>query len=56
MAEEGRCDREPMRGGVFQPHRGQRGTLHGGGGYFQVTGMDVGPVRQGLASSPTEFR
>ena len=28
VAEEGRRNREPMRGGVLRPHRGRGGGIH----------------------------
>ena len=53
--EKGQYNCKPIQGGGFQPHgRRQRG-VHRGGGYFQVPGKDVGPVRQRLAGGPLEF-
>ena len=45
VAEEGHHDRKPMRRGVFQPHMGRQGRVNRAGGDFQITGIDVGPVR-----------
>ena len=46
VAEEGRRDREPMHGGVLQPHMGRRDGTHLGCREFQIHGTDVGPFRQ----------
>ena len=54
VAEEGRCDCEPMCGGELQLHRRRRGGVYRGGGDFQVPGKDVGPVRQILDGGPSE--
>ena len=32
VAEEGCCNRDPMRRGVFQPHRVSQGRVYRGGG------------------------
>ena len=56
MSEEGRCDRELMRRGILQTHRVRQGVLYRGCGDFQIYGVDVGPVRQGLAGGPPEYQ
>ena len=55
VAEEGRRDREPIRGGVLQPRRRIRGGVYRGGGDFKVPVEDVVPVRRKLTCGPSEF-
>ena len=45
VTEEGRRDRDLMRGDVFQPHGRRRGGVYRGGGDFQIPGIDIGLVR-----------
>ena len=54
VAEEVRRYCELMCGGVFKPHGGWRGGVYRGGGDFQITGKDVGPVRWRMASGLSE--
>ena len=49
VAEEGRCDRNPIHGGVLQPHGGRLGGMNLGCGEFKISGTDVGLVRNRLA-------
>ena len=56
LAEEGRRDREPMRGGVLQTHRRIRGGVYRGGVYFQISGKYIGAVIQRLAGSLPKHR
>ena len=55
VADGGRCNREPMRGGGVQTNRRRRRGLHRGVGFFQVPGKYIGMVRQRLAGGPSEF-
>ena len=41
VAEEGRCDHEPMRGGVLQHHRVRQGRIHLGCGDIQYSRADA---------------
>ena len=54
VTEEGRCNRESMRRGVFQPHGGRQGGVHREGGEFQIPGADIGLVRQKRAGGLPE--
>ena len=54
VAEEGRRDCKPMRGGEIQIQRKRRSGVYREGGDFQVPGKDVGPVRRQMDGGPSE--
>ena len=56
VAEEGCCDRDPMRRGDFQSHEGRQGGVHRGCGNVQLFGAAAGPFGRQPASSSPEYQ
>ena len=56
VGEEGRRNREMMRGVVLHSHGGRRGRVHRGRGDVKFYGVAAGPVGRKLASGPQEYQ